>query len=310
MNGTLDVDDEELSQALGQVHAIAEAYFRTGGDGPVVPPPVDRLLLGLDDPLPEAGIGLSAIVGRIGGELLPRTTRTASPSFMGLITTGGNPYSLSADMIATSLNQHVTRGQVSPLASALEAQVIRSIGEFIGFPAASGSLTSGGSLANMTALGAARASRFGQQCPPRDLVVYASDQSHFSVQRACDVLGLGPRGLNLIASSSDFTIDLEALEQAIARDRREGREPFAIVANAGTVFTGAIDDLTALADLCERASLWLHVDAAYGGPAAGTDIAQSNFVGLDRADWSRSTRTNGFSFLMKRAASWFARDPR
>lgn len=277
--GTLDTDRAELLSALELAAKAAHAW--SGETKPVMP---QGIAFDLNAALPEEGSGLLPMTQAIIETIAPSLTRTDSTGFMGLITTNGNPYSLVADLLATAFNQHVVREGISPAATAVEAQVLRWIGALMKVPHMSGILTSGGSAANLTALAAARANIVGRGQARADLRIYASDQTHFSIAKMAELMGLGSEALCLIPSRSDFTIDIGALENAIAADRARGLIPMAIVANAGTVATGAVDDLGELSKVARREKLWLHADAAYGGPAAGTSAAGSLFSGLSEAD--------------------------
>ncbi|HAA20644.1 MAG TPA: pyridoxal-dependent decarboxylase, partial [Cytophagales bacterium] len=180
----------------------------------------------------------------------------------------------------------------APAASELEQRVIRWIVEFIGYdPEANGVLVSGGSLSNFTALRVAIA----QKCPyhyaqvgfdkNRALRIYASEQAHFCIERAIGSLGLGMENLVKIRVDKHFRIDLQHLREHIEMDLSEGRIPLAVVGNAGTVNTGAVDPINELSAVCKAYGLWLHLDAAYGGFAASIPKRrEQEFAGMDLAD--------------------------
>jgi aromatic-L-amino-acid decarboxylase len=173
--------------------------------------------------------------------------------------------------------------QAAPALSQLEADVVRWFCDLVGYPAeALGLLTSGGSLANFTALATARRERL-----PEDFlrgVIYASDQTHHSVEKAAMLAGFPERNVREVRTDARFRLDLAALRGAIAADRAAGLTPFFVVGNAGTTNTGAVDDLAALADLCAAERLWLHVDAAYGGFFLLTERGREAMRGIERAD--------------------------
>jgi glutamate/tyrosine decarboxylase-like PLP-dependent enzyme len=174
----------------------------------------------------------------------------------------------------------------------VEKQVIDWFKEMLGFPAsASGLLTSGCSAANLIGLAVARNTksgfdlrREGIQVAPHNMVLYASQEIHSSIQKAVELLGLGSDALRLVPVNDSFQIDIEALKATIAQDRADGHLPFCVVGAAGTTNTGAIDDLNALADICQQENLWLHVDGAFGAWAALTPGAQNLVSGMERAD--------------------------
>jgi glutamate/tyrosine decarboxylase-like PLP-dependent enzyme len=196
-----------------------------------------------------------------------------------------------AEFLAGSMN---TNSGDFPHHSALhvEKQVIDWFKEMLGFPAsASGTLTSGCSDANLIGLTVARNAkcdydlrREGIQSAAQKMVLYASQEIHSSIQKAVELLGLGSDSLRKVPTDEHYQIDLEILNAMITQDREEDRYPICVVGAAGTVNTGAIDDLDALADICERENLWFHVDAAFGAWASLAPNARSLVSGMERAD--------------------------
>ena len=165
---------------------------------------------------------------------------------------------------------------------------MRWVSEFVGFPAAAGAFTSGGTISNVTALAAAReqalpgARRDGMA--ERRAALYCSREAHYSVVRSAELLGLGSEQVRLLAIDESRRLRPEAVAEAIDADRAAGVTPVAVVATAGTTLTGAVDRIDALADVCASRGVWLHVDGAYGVAAASTPSAGHLFAGLDRAD--------------------------
>ncbi len=202
----------------------------------------------------------------------------------------GTPLGMLAEMLAAGCNPNVHGGQSS--AVLVEDQVLSWLAELLGYPPdAGGLLVSGGSMANLAGLAVAvnaRAefdvARHGLGAAPRPMVLYASQEVHYSVDKAVRVLGLGAEALRKLPVDEAFRIDVAALERAVAEDRAAGFHPFCVVGTAGTVNTGACDDLPALADLARRDGMWLHVDGAFGALAALAPSLRPLVAGLDRAD--------------------------
>jgi len=195
-----------------------------------------------------------------------------------------------ADLLAATMNPNLGGGNHS--APLVEKQVIGWIREMVGFPAAaSGLLTSGASMANFSALTVARnkacgydVRRQGVLAAPGPLTAYASTEIHSCNQKAIETLGLGSEGLRRIPVRADYRLDLAALSERVAADRAQGCVPFCVIATAGTINTGAIDDLPAIADFCEREGLWFHVDGAIGAVAVLADNVRGQLAGMERAD--------------------------
>jgi aromatic-L-amino-acid decarboxylase len=208
--------------------------------------------------------------------------RRTTPAFFGYVQSPPAPVAVVADMLASAADQNLTSWRSGPAAAAVEHQTVRWLGEFVGFDAAAtGILVSGGSAANLTALLVALRTVAGPSDDRRAMRVYASVETHFSVAKAADALGVG---LELVAVDGERRLDPEALRDAIARDRAGGLLPICVVANAGTTSTGAVDPLDAVATVAAEAGVWLHVDGAYGAPAAADPACRHLFSGLHRAD--------------------------
>jgi glutamate/tyrosine decarboxylase-like PLP-dependent enzyme len=165
----------------------------------------------------------------------------------------------------------------------LELVTVDWLRQWCGLPDGAGGLfVSGGSMANLTALAAARHARVGDDAS--NTVAYCSDQTHSAVERGMLVLGYRADQLRRLPTDERFRLDLTALERAVAEDRASGREPFCVIANAGTTNTGAVDPLLDIAGFCEREEMWLHADAAYGGPAVLCQEGRNLLAGLERSD--------------------------
>jgi aromatic-L-amino-acid decarboxylase len=222
--------------------------------------------------------------------ILPYPLGNIHPRFWGWVIGTGDPVSVLAELLAATMNPNLGGGE--HVANYVELQVIDWFTALLGFPPeASGLLVSGGSMANLVGLAVGRNVRAGFDlrkeglaAAPRQLVFYASEETHSSNIKAAELLGLGSDALRLIPVNDAFEIDLAALQAAIAADKAAGLQPFAIIGHAGTVNTGATDDLDALADLAAQEGLWFHVDGAFGALAALAPGLRDRVKGMERAD--------------------------
>jgi aromatic-L-amino-acid decarboxylase len=242
-----------------------------------------ELARSLVEPLPESGRPYGELLDLLFEKVVPMGFNTAGPGYLAYIPGGGILHSAVANLIADAVNRYVGVFAAAPGLAQIEANVVRWFCDIVGYPAtAGGILTSGGSLANFSALVTAR-----RELLPDDFlsgVLYASDQVHHSIAKAAMLAGFPEENVRLVPSDEDFRIRLDLLAAAIAADRAAGRQPFLVVGSAGTTNTGAVDDLDGLADLCASEGLWLHVDAAYGGFFVLTADGRRRLAGISRAD--------------------------
>jgi aromatic-L-amino-acid/L-tryptophan decarboxylase len=232
---------------------------------------------------PEAGRPFEEALAELRDEVLPYMARPHHPRFFAFIPAAGTFPGALGDFLASALNIFAGSWYEGAGPSRLELVVLDWFKAWVGYPVhAAGSLVSGGSAANLTALACAREARAGSMGP--ELVVYASDQAHSSVARAARTLGFRSDQLRVLPADEHFRMRPDALAGALEADRSAGRVPLAVCASAGSTNTGAIDPLGPIADLCEQAGVWLHVDAAYGGFAALTDRGRALLAGIERAD--------------------------
>lgn len=259
-----------------------------------------------DAPVPEDGLGPAALDGLARVVAL---SRAPGPRFFGYVLGSGEPVGALADLLASVLNQNVTAWRSAPAAVTIERVVVRWLAESIGCPGFSGSLTGGGSSANMMALAMARESRApaneGGVQPGG--VLYASAEVHMSIPKAAALLGLGHAAVRLVPVDATFRMDVAELERLVLRDVAAGRTPIAVVATAGTVNTGAIDPLGDVAGVARQHGLWMHVDGAYGALAAlATPEA---FAGMELAD-SLSLDAHKWLYQSLDCGCLLYRDPR
>jgi aromatic-L-amino-acid decarboxylase len=212
-----------------------------------------------------------------------RALETAGPGYLPYIPGGGLFASALGQFLAMSVNRFPNLWEVAPGLVQIEQNVIRWLCDLFGYPdEARGILTTGGSIANLSAIVTARHSKLGEDFA--DGTYYLSEQAHASVPKAAAIAGLPRRAMRLVPVDRELRMDPEALKSMVAEDRAAGRRPFLVVPAAGTTNTGAIDPLGAVADVAEAEELWLHVDAAYGGFFQLTERGRERFAGIERAD--------------------------
>jgi glutamate/tyrosine decarboxylase-like PLP-dependent enzyme len=260
---------------------------------PVTPgekPETVRAALG-GAPLPERGAAAGALLERAAALVLEHSLLNGHPRFFGYITSSAAPIGALGDLLAAAVNPNCGAWELAPIAGEIEAQSVRWIAELMGYPAdCGGLLVSGGNMANMVGFLAARRAMAGAGVREHGigsgapLRVYASAETHTWIQKATDLFGLGTGAIRWIPTGPGLALNLDALKAQIAADRARGERPFMVIGTAGTVSTGAIDPLAAIAALCREHALWFHVDGAYGGVAAGLPGAPADLKGLALAD--------------------------
>lgn len=251
----------------------------------------------LAEPVPHRGIGAEAAYSHFVTNVLPYPDGNLHPRFFGWVKGNGTPLGMMADMLASGLNPHMAGFNQAP--ALVEQQLIDWLAELLGMPGGSGVLVTGGTMASTLALAVARfaAARElgidvredGVQAWPNDaqhgpFVFYGSSETHGWARKATEFLGLGNRAFRRVPVDADFTMDIADLADMVAADRASGFIPFCVVGTAGTVNTGASDDLVAIADFCDREELWFHVDGAFGALAYLSEKLRPQVSGLERAD--------------------------
>jgi len=234
------------------------------------------------EPAPEQGTNLDTLLLRL-AIAVPKSRNTASPGYLAYIPGGGLYAAALGDYLALAVNRYVGVWHAAPALVQIELTAIDWLRELVGYPAgAAGLLTSGGSMSNLIALVTARRTRLGDDF--RAAVLYFSRESHHSIRKAAILAGFSEHNLRELPVDARYRLRVDALEAAIASDRARGLQPFLVAGNAGTTNTGAVDPIPALAGVCERENLWLHVDAAYGGFFRLAPGGHELLPGLERAD--------------------------
>ena len=292
----LDATREEALEHA--VKLVTEAWRSFDRFRPEEPALDDRVLALLTASLPEAPTPVHEALDDT-ARILDESIAQPRPRYFAFIGSSGLEIGTIGDLLAHTYD--INLAVDARAATQIEKQAVRWAAGFIGYPdTCAGAFTSGGTISNTSALAAAREfalpkSRF-EGLEGHRVAVYCSEEVHYSITRAIETLGIGSRNLRAIPLGPDRGLIPEALEGAIDRDRAEGITPIAVVATAGTTLTGAIDPLDAIADVCEERGVWMHVDGAYGLPAAS--VRPELFRGLERAQ-SASVDAHKWLYLPK-----------
>jgi aromatic-L-amino-acid decarboxylase len=289
---------------------VAEAWRSFDRARPEEPPLDERVRSLLDVGLPDEAAPALDVLGDA-ARILDESIAQARPRYFAFIGSSGLEIGAVGDLLAHTYD--INLAVDARAATRIEDQAVRWVAEFVGFPGDAGAFTSGGTVSNVTALAAAR-----ERAVPgsrhagiggRRIAVYCSQEVHYSVTRAVELLGIGSDNLRAVPIDGLRRMRPDELDAAIEADLRSGVTPVAVVATGGTTLTGAVDPLDAIADVCARREVWLHVDGAYGLPAAGVPSRASMFDGLARAD-SCSVDAHKWLYLPKACGVVLVRDDR
>ncbi|MDP4245562.1 MAG: aminotransferase class V-fold PLP-dependent enzyme [Bacteroidota bacterium] len=292
-NAQVDMDGAEFKKAGYRLIDQLGDFIDQIGQKPVTAdksPAQLSEILGRN-PLPEHGQPAIAIVDRAADLLCNFSLLNGHPRFLGYITSSAAPIGALADLLAAAVNPNVGAHILSPMATAIEKQVIKWLGELIGLPPCyDGILVSGGNMANFTAFFAAVHAKVpeskagGIAASPARPLVYCSRTTHTWIEKAAALSGLGGDSIRWIATDKANRMDLHALQEVLQADKNSNQRPIMIIGTAGDVSTGAVDDLKGIAEICKRHDCWLHIDGAYGLPAAAIPEQRRHFEGMAEAD--------------------------
>ncbi|MDT4969655.1 MAG: aromatic-L-amino-acid/L-tryptophan decarboxylase, partial [Acidobacteriota bacterium] len=292
MSKSLDIDEASMRELSKAAVGLVTDYFAQIAELPVFPDTTAAEITARFGAAPPIeGEPLERLIEDCRA-VISLSRHNGHPRFFGYVASPSTPIGAFADLIASALNTNVTSWRSGPAATEVEHIVVRWLGSLIGFSeSAGGLLTSGGSMANLNAMFIAHRVKAADETSNRGLwnsgppmTVYASDQIHLSIPKAADILGIGRDNVCLIPSDTRFRLDVRSLRERLAADVEKGIRPFCVVASAGTVNTGAIDQIEEIARVAEEYGLWLHVDGAYGALAALDESKRSHFKGIERAD--------------------------
>jgi len=282
----------DLRRKLGyQLIDHIDAFYSSLPDRPVQLPANERTYGPLDDPMPENGADPAQVLDDICREMIDKGFHVPAANYLGLMNPTPTYMGFLGEALVAGLNPQLATLARSQLASKIEIETLRWIGERVGWPGTfNGTFTSGGNEANFSGLALALAWKFPQAVDDgvatigAPAVVYASAESHHSLDKSAGLLGIGRRALQRVAVNERLQLDPIALNSAVEGDLRSGKKPFCVVATAGTTSSGIIDDLQAVAEVCRRHGLWLHVDGAYGASLIFSDKHRHLIRGIELAD--------------------------
>jgi glutamate/tyrosine decarboxylase-like PLP-dependent enzyme/pimeloyl-ACP methyl ester carboxylesterase len=287
----IGLDPDDWSALGGFGHRMLDRmsrHLQTVRERPVWRPLPAEVRQRLDEPLPLAGQGLEAAYQDFLDCIEPYPLGNTHPRFWGWVLGTGAPLGMLTELLTGALNVNPGGNDAS---QHVETQVLSWLKTLLGYPGeASGLLVSGGSMANILGLAVARQAKAGFDVRKEGLsgrprmTLYTSRETHGSIVKAAELLGLGRESVREVAVDAEFRVDVQAVRAAVARDRERGERPFCIVGHAGTVNTGTVDDLAALADLARHEDLWFHVDGAFGALAALSPALRPLVSGISSAD--------------------------
>lgn len=313
----LEIDPEEFRRIGHDMVDRIATFLGSLPERPVTrgeSPQEIRTILG-NSALPSGGSPPAELLDEAARLLMDHSLFNGHPRFWGYITSSPSPLGMLGDFLAAAVNPNVGSFSLSPIATEIEAQTVRWIGELIGFPAGAGLLVSGGNMANFVAFVAARKAKApwdiqkeGALAAGGRLKIYASVETHTWLSKAADLFGLGTDAIEWIGTDAALRMDTRLLAERIRAGRAAGDRPFLVVGTAGSVSTGAIDPLSAIAAICRENDLWFHVDGAYGGFAAALPHAPHELKALAEAD-SIAVDPHKWLYAPLEAGCTLVRDP-
>ena len=290
-----DIDPDTFRELGYRTVDLIADYYEDVEDRPVYPQAEPaEIVAAFDEPLPEDGEDPASVLDAVEERVLPYATHNPSPRYFGFVMGSGTPLAPLAEAVAATVNMNAGGWHPAPSGTEVERRCVRWLAEAVGYPADTGGLlTSGGTMANVTALLSAlrdgtdyetRGPGLQGDDRPRYTLYMADHEGHSSVVRAADVLNLGRDAVRLVPSDEDFTLDVEALEAMLEADAADGDAPFCVVGQAGSINVSAIDPLSTIADVCAERDLWFHVDGACGAVGAMVPEFAPRYDGMERAD--------------------------
>ena len=292
---SLELSEPELRELSSRISQLVTDYFSEVTTLPVFPETAaGKTLDAIGRSLPLDAAPLNQLIADC-RTIIENSRHNGHPRFFGYVASPATAPGALGDLLASALNVNVTSWRSGPAATEIERTVIDWLASLIGYRSAQlpahGLLTSGGSMANLTAILIAHRAKCGHDIASSGLVnssarmtLYASEQIHMSIPKAADILGIGRDNVRLVACDENFHLNVAALRDLLTRDIANGMKPFCVVGSAGTVNTGAVDSLDQIADVAGEFNLWFHIDGAYGALASLDETKRPLFDGIERAD--------------------------
>lgn len=292
MTVSFDFDSATRRKLGYQLIDRVDEYYSSLPERPVQLPAEQRIYGALSNVLPECGADPEQVLDEVCREMVDKGFHVPAANYFGLMNPTPAYMAFLGEALVAALNPQLATLARSQLASKIEVETVRWIGERVGWPAATfnGTFTSGGNEANFSGLALAISSLFPEAIDEGVVsiggqpVLYASAEAHHSLDKSAGLLGIGRKALRRVPVNESLQLDPDQLEQAICTDLAAGKKPFCVVATAGTTNSGAVDDMLTLYNICQRYALWLHVDGAYGGAVVFSDRHRDLVRGIELAD--------------------------
>ena len=261
------------------------AFYQKLPEQPVCPSPEEAVLRGLEErPIPEQGRAVDEVYEEMLREVYSNMTRTQHPRCFACVPSTASMLSWMGDVMTNAYNPHASSQANAAAAAVIEKRLIAWMCSLAGYPQGSGGLfVSGGSMANLTALTAARDAKLSWE-ERWNGTIYLTDQTHASVVKGLYIIGFREEQIRRIPVDQEFRMDVGALRHAVRRDAAEGRRPFAVIASAGTTNTGSVDPLAEIGTVCRQFDMWMHVDGAYGASALVSPRHRRELAGIELAE--------------------------
>ena len=275
----------QLDSVQKRLYEMIESY-NTLRDKPIFIAPTDDELKEFEKvQIPEEGRNAVEVEEELMKYVFNKQALTQHPRFFSFVSTAVSPYSIAGSILTDLYNSNAGSYSLSPGAGLVEEKLCKWMGNYAGYPeeTSSGIFLSGGSISTMSAIIAARTNKLDEFDIPKG-VTYLSDQAHSSVKKALKMLGFRKDQIVILNTDKDYKMDTKALEEAIIKDKSEGKIPFLVVATLGTTNTGTIDPLSEIGDIAKKYNLWFHVDGAFGASSLISPIYRNLSKGIEKSD--------------------------